>query len=145
MATKTHFSHSNVMFSTPASAAWRRLLLSPWIPVSNVIEEQRQRRKSRRRVSQIREAGSSALRPPSSSRMEMPSQGPFMNPGLTPTFRPGRELPGIFCKQTSTWKWQNVWNPAAIFPLCSMRGDDPPPHPSSLCPDCPNLTFYPLT
>ncbi len=38
--------------------------------------------------------------------------------------RPGRELPSIFCKQTSPWKWQNVWNPSARFPLCHMRRAD---------------------
>lgn len=101
-------------------------------------------RRLRRRVLQIRKAGAWALLPPSWSWMEMPSQGPFnMNTGLIATLRPSRELPGICCKQTSTWKWQDVWNPAAIFPLCFMRGAHFSPSP--LCWDCPNLTFYPVT
>lgn len=81
-------------------------------------------RRLRRHVLQIRKAGS----PAPWSWMEMPSQGPFnMNTGLTATLRPGRELAGICCKQTSTWKWQNVWNPAAGFRLRFMRGADFPP------------------
>lgn len=89
-------------------------------------------RRLRRQVSQIRKAGPSALHPPSWSWMEMASQGPFnMNTGLVPTLWPSRELPGICCKQMSTWKWHNVWN--AIFPLCFMRGADPPPPPPLLC------------
>ena len=58
-----------------------------------------------------------------SSWMEMASQVSFnLNAGLIPMLRPGRELPGIFGKQTSPWKWQNVWNPSARFLLCHMRG-----------------------
>lgn len=52
------------------------------------------------------------------SWMEMPSQGSFnMNTRLIPMLWPSCELSGIFCKQMSTWKWQNVWNPSTRFPL----------------------------
>lgn len=80
------------------------------------------------RLLQIRKAGGSSVffiffSHQYSSWMEMASQGSFnMNTNLIPMLRPGRELPGIFGKQTSPWKWQNVWNPSARFPLCRMRG-----------------------
>lgn len=55
----------------------------------------------------------------------MASQGSFnMNTSLIPMLRPGRELPRIFSKQTSSLKWQNVWNPSPRFPLCHMRRAD---------------------
>lgn len=66
-------------------------------------------------VLQIRKAGSSSVFyffyffTQYSSWMEMASQGSFnMNTSLIPILRPGRELPRIFSKQTSSLKWQNV-------------------------------------
>lgn len=75
--------------------------------------------------------------------MEMASQSSFnMNTSLMRTLRPGCELPGIFGKQTSPRKLQNVWNPSARFLLCKWEAQvfsSPPPLPSALTLPKPHL------